>query len=110
MELSIRTQDREALLNLKDNLIIKEVENRNYKYGDIDKTNEFAIVSNDIILGYYETKERALQVLDKIQDMLKLKDLYKYDKELILKGWENLDGEQIKMVRQQMSVYEMPEE
>ena len=66
MELWIRSQDKENLIKVID-IKIKEMENRTYKYGDIGKSKEFAIVSNNIILGYYETKARALEVLDEIQ-------------------------------------------
>ena len=66
--------------------------------------------NDEICLGKYNSKKRALEVLDEIQSILNLKDMYKYDRELVLKGWENVDEKQVKIVRQQMSVYEMPKE
>lgn len=74
MKLWIRSQNKSLLKQVSD-LKVKEVENRTYKYGDIGKSNEFAIVSNDIILGCYETKERALEVLDEIQKKINLINL-----------------------------------
>ena len=65
---------------------------------------------NDIVLARYNSKKRALEVLDEIQNILSLKDMYKYDKEILLKGWESFSPNQIQTIRQQMSVYEMPKE
>lgn len=90
-----------------DWLKMEEVENRTYKYGDIGKPHEFAIVSNNIILGYYKTKERALEVLDEIQRILKpapfISPPLKSSDLLILNETVNF---------QELStyVYEMPEE
>jgi len=101
MELSIRSQDKEHLIKY-DNLYI----NRN----DNGIRTTYRIMTDFITLGIYESKERALEVLDEIQKVLLLKDMYKYDRELIFKGWKNIDEEQIKIVREKMSVYEMPKE
>ena len=92
MDLWIRTHDKQCLTKV-NHLYINNC--------DIKQ-------QNDIILGTYKTKKRALEVLDEIQNILNLKDMYKNDRELVLKGWENVDAEQVKIVRQQMSVYEMP--
>ena len=97
MELWIRSADKEILL----------------------KTNELEIETNMIIafdenkyqcLGTYKSKERALEVLNEIQSILNLKNMYKYDRELVWKSWENIDEEQVKTIRQQMSVYNMPKD
>jgi hypothetical protein len=101
MELWIRSQNKTILSKAHD-LVIREDRNEN------SETNYFIV--DTYTLGIYKTKERALEVLDEIQSILKLKDMYKYDRELVLKSWENMDAEQVKTVRQQMSVYEMPEE
>ncbi len=65
MELWIRSQDR--LGNYKSNSqVIREI-------GHEDKTTEFIILNENKIselLGTYKTKERALEVLDEIQDEL----------------------------------------
>ena len=69
MELYIRSQDRKVLKEQKF-LKIEEVENRTYKYGDIGKSNEYAIKDDNVLLGIYATEKRALEVLDEIQKIL----------------------------------------
>lgn len=101
MELWIRSQDKKLLAKI-NYVFIQEL---SYK-----RKNKYEIQSNNGVLGYYNTQERALEVLDEIQSILNLKDMYKYDRELVLKSWEKADEEQIKTVRKQMSVYEMPKE
>lgn len=68
MDLWIRSQDR--LGNYKSNSqVIREI-------GHEDKTTEFIILNENKIselLGTYKTKERALEVLDEIQSILKPK-------------------------------------
>ena len=95
MEIWIRSQDREHLVLATDI--------------DIDYSDKSMIMINNYYMAKYKTSERALEVLDEIQNILNLKDMYKYDREVVLKGWENA-LEQVKIVRQQMSVYEMPKE
>lgn len=99
MELCIRSQDKTMLVSV-DNICALE--------------NRIVFIPNRAngraTLGKYKTKKRALEVLDEIQNILNLKDMYKYDRESVLKSWENADEEQVKIVRQQMSVYEMPED
>lgn len=98
MELWIRSQDKTFLKKVNTIGIVEG--------------QDFYFISENITtdLGKYKTKERALEVLGEIQSILNLKDMYKYDRELVLKSWENVDEEQVKIVRQQMSVYEMPKE
>lgn len=99
MELWIRSQDKAGLTKI-DNICVVD--------------NRIIFIPNRqngrLTLGTYKTKERALEVLDEIKSILNLKDMYKYDRELVLKSWKNVDEEQVKIVRQQMSVYEMPED
>ena len=102
MELWIRSQDKELIQKVNIGIMYLK-----------DATNRDCIANRDnetgfSILGTYRTKERALEVLDEIQNILNLKDMYKYDRELVLKSWENADENQVKIIRQQMSVYEMP--
>lgn len=99
MELLIRSQDKTILTKINEDL---------YLYGNFDKT--FIIKTDKWQLGTYKTKERALEVLDEISNILKLKNMYEYDRELVLKGWQNCKKEQVETVREQMSVYEMPKE
>ena len=99
MELWVRSQNKTELMRVVDLDIY-----------DAREPKTYVIESRGIILGNYKTKERALEVLDEIQKILSLKDMYKYDKEIVLKGWENFSPNQIQTIRQQMSVYEMPRE
>lgn len=69
MNLWIRSQDR-IILSKVDAMQIKERQNRNYKYGDLDKANEYSIHNGFIEIGIYATKERALEVLDEIQNKI----------------------------------------
>lgn len=97
MELWIRNQDKDKLI----------------KVDTIERVNNLIRCNNSdtlYLLGVYRNEDRASEVLDEIQSILNLKDMYKYDRELVLKSWENMDAEQVKTVRQQMSVYEMPKE
>ena len=60
MELWIRSQDKEVLVKVND--IAVEM---NMIYGYYDKNTEYEF------LGAYSTKERALEVLDEIQDLMR---------------------------------------
>ena len=72
MDLWIHSQDKEKLLKCNDIAIernmIYEMETIKFKgykiVGYFDKNTEYEV------LGIYETKERAIEILDKIQDLL----------------------------------------
>ena len=70
MELWIRSQDREKLIKVKGLYVEKypSSNNRyaiyNFFYDDLDDC--------DIPLGTYETRERALEVLDEIEERIML--------------------------------------
>ena len=93
MELWIRSQDREKLIKVKSLYVEKypSSNNRyaiyNFFYDDLDDC--------DIPLGTYETRERALEVLDEIQD------------ELIGSDFMSMDENEI-MTCGSTKVYEMP--
>ena len=103
MELWIRSQDKKKLHN------IKHLELNN---------NETGIFNADTytLLGKYNSKERALEVLDEIQDLLKTKVIVTDDKQQMI----NSNGviysiDIIKNINtdiQELStyVYEMPKE
>lgn len=64
MELWIRSQDKEALLKVNNGLMYWE---------NTDKKNCIVIKetsTNLSVLGEYKTKERCLQILDEIQNIL----------------------------------------
>lgn len=56
MELWIRTQNKKTLLKV-----------------DMININSIRLISNGYVLGEYKTNERALEVLDEIQDLIKPK-------------------------------------
>ena len=74
MELWVRSQNKEVLLN------IKAIQYKNYKLVE-DETVEANILIgfynyyDNEILGEYETKERALEILDEIQNKINLINL-----------------------------------
>lgn len=74
MELWIRSQNKEVLLNLK------AIQYQNYKLVE-DETVEANILIgfynyyDNEILAEYETKERALEILDEIQNKINLINL-----------------------------------
>lgn len=74
MELWIRSQNKEVLLN------IKGIQYKNYKLVE-DETVEANILIgfynyyDNEILAEYETKERALEILDEIQNKINLINL-----------------------------------
>ena len=69
MELWIRSQDKEVLLN------IKGIQYQNCKLVENETVESNILIGlynyyDNEILGEYETKERALEVLDEIQNIL----------------------------------------
>lgn len=60
MELWIRSQDKESLL---------KVDRIYYDYSALSHR----IMANKILVGTYKSKERALEILDEIQDLIKPK-------------------------------------
>ena len=69
MELWIRSQDKEVLLN------IKGIQYQNYKLVENETVEANILIGfynyyDNEILGEYETKERALEVLDEIQRLI----------------------------------------
>ena len=59
MELWIRTQDREKLVKVSEVYV--------HEFCDEFDSNICRIDSKSYVLGTYKTKERALEILDKIQ-------------------------------------------
>ena len=93
MELWIRSQDRMKLVNNCNLYISSEIRN---EYIIEDLNNKY------LNLGTYKTKERALKVLDEIQEIIKWcqKDM----KDVTIGDMENLKGCFYDCV------YEMPKE
>ena len=104
MELWIRSQDKHNLVKVNN---LSASFNFDYNVNRYDYTiqeHEYGTV-----LGYYETKERAFEVLEDIQNTLFVKNMYEQDRELLLKSWENFDKEEIEFLRKKITVYEMPD-
>ncbi len=90
MDLWIRSQDKEKLLKVNDIAI-----EMNMIYGYFDKNTEYEL------LGTYKSKERALEVLDEIQNILK-NNQYGYKVDGL--------GKKVDIIPNQIFVYEMPME
>ena len=106
MELWIRVQKNKQLnqgLVKVENLILE-------KYG----ATEWSIEQSCDTLAIYKTKERALEVLDEIQNILKpiIKIKYEYDdSQPIMNGeWLKSLKEENKIEELSTYVYEMPKE
>ena len=91
MELWIRSQDRE---------ILAKAEHLDVYNASVENEELFVIEESGTDLGSYKTKERALEVLDEIQNIfsLKIENKSYEESDLVLKA---------KMLN---SVYEMPKE
>ena len=105
MELWVRSQLKEFLIKVNDLRIMQLTEN-GYEIGE--KTDDWFIVANDEpCVGKYKTKERALEVLDEINEFLQLKlcaTLGTFEE--VFKGYSE---KQLKFILKQMAVYQMPE-
>ena len=103
MELWIRSQDKEKLLKANDigisNNAINEggsIKFKGYKIvGYFDKNTEYEI------LGTYETKERAIEVLDEIQDKMLNGSFAKKINGL---------GEELDLIPNPILIYNMPKD
>lgn len=107
MELWIRSQDKEVLLN------IKGIQYQNYKLVENETVEANILIGlynyyDNEILGEYETKERALEVLDEIQRII-------YPKEYIEFNLKIMNKSKTELIKDHYSsylssyVYEMPE-
>ena len=103
MELWIRSQDRTTLMKV-DRL-------------DIEYSNGLYLIKSDgfvTLLANYKSEERALEVLDEIQNILKpiIKIKYEYDdSQPIMNGeWLKSLKEENKIEELSTYVYEMPKE
>jgi hypothetical protein len=106
MELWIRSQDKEALRKINCSLYLKR-DLSDYAEGEV-----YFIVSSGDKLGEYKTKERALEVLDEIQKILKPQLIIK-DSGKIIGSFEDTiirEGATYELKELSTYVYEMPEE
>ena len=94
----IRSQNKECLVKLDDFV--------HYFYDD--RENEHGIGSHMVTLGIYESKERALEVLGMIEDVLiarRMIDIYGNDSAL----FNGISKENIAKTFNTTAVFEMPE-
>ena len=94
----IRSQNKECLIKLDDFV--------HYFYDD--RENEHGIGSHMVTLGVYESKERALEVLGMIEDVLitrRMIDVYGNNSAL----FNGISGDNIKKTFNTTAVFEMPE-
>lgn len=121
MDLWIRSQDKEKLLKCNDIAI------KNHRYDTVDEYGNRCVNFNGYeivgyfdknteyeILGTYKTKERALEVLDEIQEILKPKTIIKFNEKEVYDEKENmvigtlLPYETFDIKQLSTYVYEMP--
>ena len=102
MELWVRSQDRKRLIKVS----YLELEKDDYGFYILGREDKFS--GNR--LATYKTKERALEVLDEIQNILKPKIIVKSGKPVA----ETLDGvvyktpDEVEIKELSVVVYEMP--
>lgn len=102
MDLWIRTQDRTGILKA-DTIFVFEKQIVKKVYGDD--------LVKGICLGTYATKERALEVLDEIQDLIIAKNNMIYSKDVYESTIRTLgDAKKIEQAIKALGVYEMPKE
>ena len=103
MELWIRTQSKQSLIKVNEISINKQYEDR------------YNIESGDWILGRYKKYERALEVLDEIQNILKPQILIRRNDDndkVLLGALQKGVTQKMDMEFKELStvVYEMPKE
>lgn len=101
MELWVRSQDKRELVKTNDIYIVRK-----------DKYFHIYCYANDGEIdlgqyGYFEDKTRALEVLDEIQNIIKIKFALQCDKENAFNGIPEKD---INYLLHQCAVYEMPQD
>lgn len=114
MELWIRSQDKEDLIKA-DNLGLAYRGKYNFmdKIGDIDNYCICQFIDDyHVKLGTYKTKERALEVLDEIQNIIYINKLFNADinafqESLKIEGYTE---KEIAQALKTISTYEMPKE
>lgn len=105
MELWIRSQDKRHLILVK-NISLAEYEDEGIYTLETDLDN-----GTDFELGCYETEERALQVLDEIQNTIYINKLFNADINAFQKCLENegYTEKEISNALKTISTYQIPE-
>ena len=110
MELWIRSQDKEELVKC-ERITLYTIQ---YNF----ETINYRILVNNVCVGSYATKERVLEVLDEIQDLIKPTLINTEYHSEIKQGVNNLEfdvvmqpiADKITYIQPNSTVYEMPEE
>lgn len=107
MELWIRSQDREDLVKVNalwimDNQIWMEV-----PFYDNHKKLGLTVTSNNHRLAVYKTKERALEVLDKIQQQMENETVETEIRYIDNREYEKIVTRKLNVPKERV-VYEMP--
>lgn len=97
MELWVRSQDKRILQKVDNIFLDANYENKRISTYDGD----------NVELGTYKTKERAIEVLDEIQNILIGKYMISLDYKNALGS--NFISKQIQEVLKETSVYQMPD-
>jgi hypothetical protein len=112
MDLWIRCQNRQRIIEC-DDIHIRVCD---------DKYGIFGGKHMEMLLGYYESEERAFQVLDEIQDMLtnvlivRNTDIYDKNRYEIIKDLKQnnsifvRNNDRIDIYNKNVDIYEMPKE
>ena len=103
----IRSQDKEMIVitYTTNHIFIGEVYRQNGNLHDV--------CAGEMRLGYYSTKEKAMKVLDMIQEAYADEKLVDYTKYLQLKEIEKMDDSTILALRNELmkkAVFQMPED
>lgn len=96
MELWVRSQDKEHLIKTTDI--------------DLSCEDKSIVLINNYEMAKYKSKERALEIIDEIQNILIIKNSFSLNDEIMTKSLEKNTEEEIREVIKQISVYQMPEE
>lgn len=105
MELWIRSQDKEKLVKV-DEIYIEEILSTTVYINDRYRVGEWLVECSNVILGTYRSKERALEVLNDIQDTL----IAKYVTSLNPRAAMLETEEETTKALEKMAVYVMPKE
>lgn len=104
----IRSQDKETLINFNNSIVVSTMV-------DIGgATKIFCSYScDDYVIGHYSSKEKAMKVLDMIQEAYANEKLVDYTTHLQQKEIEKMDDSTILALRNELmkkAVFQMPED
>ncbi len=111
MDLWIRSQNREYIVKINSNVFLKYDDKKKIIANYIPDFSDKYDGSYDD-LGTYESKERALEVLDEIQNIIYMNKLFNANMNAFKLSLEELDMSENEMneLLKKISVYEMPKE